>query len=187
MTGRTRAGDNEKEGAMKPPRQLSRRDSLILQKSYLDFVASAYDKPPSDIVIPPKREIRRPIDGKPVRPTEHQEQCAVIGWWNHGHSFYKLPYFALFAIPNGGARDMITGARLKKEGVRRGVLDLCLAVPTKTYHGLYIEMKAGDNKPSAEQKGYIEYLNGCGYRAIVCWSGEEAIGEIKRYLGGELI
>ena len=94
--------------------------------------------------LPPKRhKIRRPVDGKPVA-SEHQEQSAVISWWALAHRQYGLPEFALFAIPNGGARDVITGARLKAEGVRRGVVDLMLAKPNGTFSGLFIEMKAGD-------------------------------------------
>jgi hypothetical protein len=77
--------------------------------------------------IKPKREVRRPVDGKPVGPTEHQEQATVVSWWALQHQVYELPVFALYAIPNGGARDVITGSRLKAEGVRRGTPDLCLA------------------------------------------------------------
>lgn len=35
----------------------------------------------------------------------------------------------LFAIPDGGRRDAVTGAHLKAEGVRAGVPDMFLAVP----------------------------------------------------------
>src|SRR5688572_6150019 len=108
---------------MKRPfrKQPTRREILEGMKVLGDFTAAAYGRAPSTIVVPPKRDrIRRPSDGKPVGPTEHQEQCAVIQWWGHAHHSYQLPVFALFAIPNGGARDVITGARLKAEGVRRG-------------------------------------------------------------------
>ena len=52
-------------------------------------------------------------------------------------------------------RDIRTAANLKKEGVKRGVPDICLPVSRGKYHGLYIEMKAGKNKPSKEQKEWI--------------------------------
>jgi hypothetical protein len=116
-------------------------------------------------------------------PSEHQEQCAVIAWWRLNHKQYKLPEFALAAVPNGGARDVITGARLKAEGVRRGTLDLMLLWPASGRHGLFIEMKVGYNKPTPEQKDFIEHLLFAGYRAVVCWSADEAIAEIKNYLG----
>jgi len=144
-------------------------------KARLDRLAEA---------IPPKRHrVVRPVDGKPPRASEHQEQVAVIQWWNAVHRQHGLPYFALFAIPNGGARDMITGANLKAEGVRRGALDLMLSVARGKYHGLFIEMKAGSNKPTDEQLEFIEHLNGAGYKACVHWSADAAIREIEAYMG----
>jgi len=134
--------------------------------------------------LPPKRDrVRRPVDGKPIGPTEHQEQSAVIAWWWRVHHGYGLPSFALFACPNGGARDVITGAKLKAEGVRRGTPDLFLDAPRNGYHGLRIEMKVGSNRPSEEQAAFIEYLNKAGYKAVTHWSADAAIEEIKGYLG----
>lgn len=134
--------------------------------------------------LAPKRErtIRRPVDGRPVIRSEHQEQVDVISWWNMACAGYGLPMCALFAIPNGGARDPITGSRLKAEGVRRGVFDLCLAVARGRFHGLYIEMKAGTNKPSEEQRDFQRYLLEAGYEATVHWDSGEAIDQIKEYL-----
>ena len=135
--------------------------------------------------IAPKRErIRRPVDGKPVRPSEHQEQSAVIKWWALVHKQYHLPEFALFAIPNGGARDLITGARLKAEGVRAGVVDLMLANTNGSSAGLFLEMKVGSNKPSTEQDAFIAYLKSQNYEASVHWDSASAIAAIKDYLRG---
>lgn len=132
---------------------------------------------------PKQREIRRPADGKPVGPSEHQLQSAVIAWWDLACKGYSLPPIALFAIPNGGARDIITGARLKAEGVRRGVVDLFLARPIGAYRGFFIEMKAGDNKPSDKQEEFIAYVKDAGYWTGVYWTSEDAISAIKEYLG----
>src|SRR5258706_15604992 len=73
--------------------------------------------------VPEKRE-RKPADR--LIPTEHQIQCSVIAQWYLMCARYGLPAFSLLAIPNGGARDPITGARLKAEGVRAGMPDLQL-------------------------------------------------------------
>lgn len=144
-------------------------------------MAAAHDKEPmSQRVIKPKRE-RRPrtvADG----PSEHQEQAALIRWWAHAHNLYQLPIFALFAVPNGGARDPITGSRLKAEGTRPGVYDLILAKPAGAYHGLYMEMKVCDNKPSADQVLFGEYLASVGYSASVHWSSGSAIKAVQDYL-----
>lgn len=132
--------------------------------------------------VKPMREIRRPVDKRPVGPSEHQLQAAVITWWRLAHRKYGLPEFSLFAIPNGGARDVITGALLKKEGVRKGVVDLMLAYPKAGAHGLFIEMKTGSNKPSDEQQEFIAFVEAQGYRASVHWATDSAIKAIEEYL-----
>lgn len=146
------------------------------------------DFPESNLTPLPKKRgvIRRPVDGKPVYRSEHQEQADVIRWWNVAHKQYALPYFALFAVPNGGARDVITGSRLKAEGVRRGALDLILAKPKGGYSGLFIEMKVGNNKPTDEQEQFIDYLANAGYVASVHWTAGSAIAAIEEYLGATI-
>jgi hypothetical protein len=85
-----------------------------------------------------------------------QENC--IKWFDY--SYPKLRQL-LFAIPNGGARNVITGAMLKRQGVRKGIPDLFLAVPKwqkihESYiHGLFIEMKFGKRKLTQEQKDFF--------------------------------
>ena len=121
-------------------------------------------------------------------PSEHQLQATVIGWWRLAHKAYSLPEYLLFAIPNGGARDSITGARLKAEGVRRGVPDLMLAVPTRDAHGLFVEMKLQEsfNKASASSKEaqatFSHSLTSRGYAYKLCFDSTEAISAIKAYL-----
>jgi hypothetical protein len=116
--------------------------------------------------------------------TEHSEQVLLINWVreNQAHD----PRLALlYAIPNGGSRNIATALRLKHEGVLAGVPDLCLPVSVGQYHGLYIELKTLTGKASGKQKGYIQSLNNQGYLAIVCQGHEKAIMAIKKYLGEE--
>jgi hypothetical protein len=63
------------------------------------------------------------------------------------------------------------------------VPDLCLPVPRLGFHGMFIELKTGKNKPSPEQAEFLDTLAEQGYYAAVCWGAEEAIREIKEYLG----
>ncbi len=96
-----------------------------------------------------------------------------------------------FAIPNGGSRNLITGKRLKMEGVTRGVPDCMIAIPTmhqgllgKKYRGgLFIEFKVGSNRPTKEQAEFILRLRAKGYEATVCYTLEEAQAVVKKYLG----
>lgn len=145
------------------------------------FVAQAHDKA-GPAPLPPKAHRIRRADGKPIQATEHQLQAALISWWWRECHAFALPVYALFAIPNGGARNPITGSNLKAEGVRRGTPDLMLAVPKCGAYGLFIEMKAGDNKPSPEQTEFLNFLEERGYRTTVQWTTEGAIVAIKEYL-----
>lgn len=88
----------------------------------------------------------------------------------------------LFAVPNGGARNAVTGAILKAEGVTKGVADLLLLVPNKQYHGLCIEMKTPKGHQSPSQQDWQEDVEWAGYKYVICRTAEEFIREITRYL-----
>lgn len=101
-------------------------------------------------------------------------------WFRLQYPNYKN---LLFAIPNGGKRHKSVAVKLKAEGVVRGVPDLFLAVGRgDMYHGLFIEMKVGRNKPSEDQKEQMERLKKQGYGCVVCYSFEQFQTIIKSYL-----
>lgn len=112
--------------------------------------------------------------------TEAQEQSLLFKW-----AAYRPELALMFAIPNGGTRDKIEAAHLKKQGVKRGVPDLFLPVAHGAYYGLFIEMKREGGRVSPEQKEWIARLNENGYRAVVCFGFEKAREEIEAYLRGE--
>ncbi len=158
----------------------SQRDILRGNDAALQFYCGG--KAPPELLnnLPPKRNYTKPAR---MGASEHQLQVAVIQWWALAHrTIYSLPLEVLFAIPNGGARDPITGARLKAEGVRPGVPDLMLAVPCGGEHGAFIEMKTGSNKPTENQVRVCDQLLRAGYHVRTAWSSEEAIGYIQAYL-----
>jgi hypothetical protein len=113
--------------------------------------------------------------------SESTEQQALFEWAEIAAK--KTPELRLmYAVPNGGKRNIATAVRLKKEGVKPGVPDICLPVPRGRYHGLYIEMKFGRNKPSEAQKWWIEQLQQQGYKVNVCYGWGEAVKVIVDYL-----
>ena len=118
----------------------------------------------------------------PVIPLEEIEQEHVFLWASMEERAY--PELAmLYAIPNGGKRAIKTAVALKKQGVKRGVPDMCLPVSRGGYHGLYIELKrVKGGTVSDEQREWIAALNTQGYKAIVCHGAEEAIEQIRGYL-----
>lgn len=120
--------------------------------------------------------------------SEHNHQCATVNWFNIAHSLYKEH---LFAIPNGSflAGDKrkrgMQMKRLKKEGLKRGVSDLMLALPAGPYHGLFIEMKdAGKTYCSVteDQRQFLERMNNVGYLSTWCAGCDEAILTITNYM-----
>lgn len=120
-----------------------------------------------------------------MKNLEHQEQAALMRWAEYQSK--KLPELALlFAIPNGGARHPAVAGKLKAEGVKAGVPDLFLPVPRNVqgiaFNGLFIEMKAGRNKPTPPQVQWIMRLSQHGYRVAVCWGWEAAREVIEEYL-----
>ena len=98
------------------------------------------------------------------------------------HKQYNLPAQILFAVPNGGQRNAITGAILKREGVRTGVFDLMLAAPRKGFSGLWLEMKWGDNKITKEQKAFKAMIEAEQGKCVVCYDWENAKNYIEEYL-----
>ena len=59
--------------------------------------------------------------------TEHDFQCnIVLKLKNKFRKEIDSKDFCIIAVPNGGRRDKITGARLKREGVMSGVSDLII-------------------------------------------------------------
>lgn len=110
---------------------------------------------------------------------EHQEQVAVINWFRHQHRQYAS---YLFAIPNGGVRNIGTAVKLKKEGVMAGVPDLFLMIPMNGYHGLWIEMKVKSGRVSDSQKEFMGAATLMGYPAVICYGFDEAKNAINNYL-----
>ena len=119
-------------------------------------------------------------------PTESEEQQLIFQWAAVMES--RVPELKLLHhIPNGGYRARATAARMKLEGVKAGVPDICLPVPRKSCCGLYIELKKRDhsNRPSKNQDWWIDQLKGQGYHVCVAYGSDEAIAVIREYLGIE--
>ena len=115
--------------------------------------------------------------------SEAQEQSRLIAWANEVADLGVYPELRwLHAIPNGGRRDKAEAAHLKKQGVKPGVPDLCLPVPRGNFHGLYIEMKVGKNKPTENQNRWINGLKFNGYAVAICYSAAAARQIIIEYL-----
>lgn len=109
--------------------------------------------------------------------SEHVHQCVYFNWIRCAH-----PNILAFAIPNGGNRDAITGAILKREGVTPGIPDIMIASANGVYHGLFIEMKKEGGRLSPSQKDVKAKLESEGYRVEMCQGWEQAVKITQEYL-----
>lgn len=113
--------------------------------------------------------------------TEHAHQVALFVWAALNST--RLPELRLlFAIPVGGERNKIVAANLKAEGVRAGVFDMFLPVARGSWHGLFVELKVGKNKPSDKQLEFMKNVQEQGYGASWCIGWEAAAQVIESYL-----
>lgn len=113
--------------------------------------------------------------------SEAIEQAVLFQW-----AAYIPELENMYAVPNGGSRHPAEAANLKRQGVRSGVPDICLALPKGKYHGMYIEMKVGRNKTTDNQKNWLSRLAKAGYYTVVCYGFDEARKEILAYLKNEV-
>ena len=118
-----------------------------------------------------------------IEPSEYESQCAYIEWvrvMENRHTDLQR----LFAVPNGENRHPVTGARLKRAGVKPGVPDIILPVARGGYNLLAIELKTSTGNLSPEQKRYIAAIRESGSCVAVCRSAAEAIEATIEYLRG---
>jgi hypothetical protein len=135
---------------------------------------------------------------KKAEPTEHAEQCAVMTWaalnaakWPCLRLLYAVPNGAFFGdgvkhLKNGKtvALSVLRSKHQKAEGLKEGVPDLCLPVPSGVAHrGLYIELKRRTlGKPSAMQVWWRQCLILMGYRAELCHGAAAAIEVLHQHV-----
>lgn len=109
----------------------------------------------------------------PSLPSEHDEQVGFVQWFRA-----RWPRVVIFAIPNGGKRDIKTAKRLSREGVTPGVPDLYIPA-----WGIWIEMKRQKGgRISPDQGAIIQYLEQIGHTVIVGYGALDASDKLLRLL-----
>ncbi len=92
-----------------------------------------------------------------------------------------------FHVPNGGLRNKVVAAKLKRQGVKKGVLDvIIIKIPQKVrdngYVGVVIEMKRVNMKPShlkQEQKDWLKSFEDNWWLTYVAKGSGDAIAFLK--------
>tara|TARA_R110002020_G_scaffold173859_5_gene364845 strand:+ start:262 stop:624 length:363 start_codon:yes stop_codon:yes gene_type:complete len=94
----------------------------------------------------------------------------------------KYPSVLAFHTPNGGLRNKIVAAKLKRQGVRPGVPDWLIIKQSGVYCGLAIELKVKGGAINANQKArHLEFIAE-GWDVAVVWSLDEFIDILEDYL-----
>lgn len=120
---------------------------------------------------------------------EDDFQAAVMKWAN----LYRMPDHEdleknsklsdyLFAVPNGGKRNVREAARLKRQGVKAGVHDLMLNIARNCYYGLDMELKIGTNKLTPKQVEWRDRMTRAGRLTAVCYDIDQVKEIIDEYI-----
>jgi len=113
--------------------------------------------------------------------SEHDEQVALFNILRMYEDKYpELKW--VFAIPNGGHRHISVARKMKAEGVKAGVLDVCVPFPVDEWAGAYLEMKIKPNRLTENQRAFIKAIEGT-HKVYVCFSALDACHAVGEYLG----
>ncbi len=102
---------------------------------------------------------------------------SIVEYLNH------FPYILWTSTLGGiylGKGNYSQKALIKKHYIKGG-LDIIIFETNLYYNGLMNELKVDNNKPSKEQKEWIDNLNARDYKALVCRSLEEFIEIFEKY------
>lgn len=124
--------------------------------------------------------MRNLITKRKRKRTEHNLQENFNNWLRYQ---YPKEYEICYAIPNGGSRHPIEAINLKRTGTKAGIPDFCIPIARKGYHGLYIEFKSPDKKPTPLQQSKLNRLREEGYMAECCDDFDKASELVRGYLG----
>ena len=120
---------------------------------------------------------------------EFLEQSALFEWARNPAVLAKHPALKLMSSSlNGVKLSKAQAGKAKAAGMLKGEWDVKLPVPRGGHTGLIIEMKAGRNTLTDEQKDYQRDMRAEGWATAVCYSWTEAKDEIVDYLarGGSI-
>jgi len=119
-------------------------------------------------------------------PSEAKEQRWLVEW------MVANPIVRDFfcKIDNEGKRTPAQGYTAKLMGLRPGVSDLHIYYPTKSFHGLWLEMKRNRNYTHSErlkptwiaQEQFQETVKSVGYAAHFCYGWVDGKNIIEAYL-----
>jgi len=100
--------------------------------------------------------------------TESQLQQQIFIWFKNNCQINGKGF--IFAVPNGGSRNILEAKTLKATGVVAGVSDLILLMPNKC---IFVELKTETGKQSDKQKDFENVVSDLGFKYYLIRSLEE--------------
>lgn len=117
---------------------------------------------------------------------EELTQIGVLTWLKLQHPRVSQ---CVVKIDNEGRRSIGGHVKAKKMGLHVGAADLFIAWPTRTYHGLWLEVKPDKWKPYhtkkdrlENQKAFLEKMQRRGYCAVLGVGFDNCKQIINNYL-----
>lgn len=120
--------------------------------------------------------------------TEHGHQVAFFQW---AATISRIPHMSLlFAVPNGGERNLKVASNMKAEGVKSGVPDVVWPVPRGMFAGLYLELKrpavvnhANGGRSDNQVKWHRELVQQ-RYMVATCYGWQAMAATVECYWDG---
>ena len=109
------------------------------------------------------------------RHLEESIQVACVNWFR-----LQYPKLIIFAVPNGGSRNLYEAKNMKKSGTLKGVADLVIVGNNGKV--LFVEMKAGKNKQDDSQVIFQQKVEKLGHKYIICRSLEQFKKEVDLWV-----
>lgn len=111
---------------------------------------------------------------KKPRHIESDIQVACVSWFRMSY-----PQYLCFSVPNGGSRNAIEAANLKREGALAGVADMLVLIHG---HILFVEMKTATGRQSEHQKNFEGKVRSLGFDYVICRSLKEFILTVEKWI-----
>lgn len=109
------------------------------------------------------------------RHIEESIQVACVKWFR-----LQYPNLVIFAVPNGGSRNLYEAKNMKESGTLAGVADLVIV--GNGGRVLFVEMKAGKNKQEDSQVLFQKNVEKLGHKYIICRSKEQFMKEVDLWV-----
>ena len=109
------------------------------------------------------------------RHIEESIQAACVKWFR-----LQYPNLVIFAVPNGGSRNLYEAKNMKESGTLAGVADLVIVGNGGKV--LFVEMKAGKNKQEDSQVLFQNKVEKLGHKYIICRSREQFMKEVDLWI-----